>query len=75
MVSEGLSIIGADVWQNAGLTGQGIKIGILDIGLRNAVNWFKNQVNYNKQTLVLGRHDSHIAGFHRDKNLCFFIQF
>ena len=32
IVSEGVKVIGADKWQNAGYKGQGIKIGVLDQG-------------------------------------------
>lgn len=31
-VSEGVSVIGAPAWQRSGLTGQGVKIGVLDAG-------------------------------------------
>jgi subtilisin family serine protease len=30
--TEGVAVIGADVWQKAGITGKGIKIGVLDVG-------------------------------------------
>ncbi len=29
---EGVSVIGADIWQDAGITGAGLRIGILDMG-------------------------------------------
>jgi hypothetical protein len=34
IVSEGVSIIGADIWQEKGYTGRGIKVGIIDIGFK-----------------------------------------
>lgn len=30
--TEGVAVIGADVWQAAGITGKGVKVGVLDIG-------------------------------------------
>jgi subtilisin family serine protease len=33
-MSEGVSVIGADIWQNNGLLGQGVKVGIIDIGFK-----------------------------------------
>jgi subtilisin family serine protease len=30
--TEGVPVIGADVWQQAGFTGKGVKIGVLDVG-------------------------------------------
>ena len=30
--TEGVPVIGADAWQAAGITGQGVKIGVLDVG-------------------------------------------
>ena len=34
VTSQGVDLSGADVWQKAGLTGKGIKVGILDLGFR-----------------------------------------
>jgi subtilisin family serine protease len=34
IVSEGRRTIGADVWQQAGLRGQGVKVAIIDVGFR-----------------------------------------
>ncbi|MGQ9811957.1 MAG: S8 family serine peptidase [Dissulfurimicrobium sp.] len=33
-MSEGVGVIGADIWQNNGLLGQGVKVGIIDIGFK-----------------------------------------
>ncbi len=30
--TEGVPVIGADVWQAAGITGKGVKVGVLDVG-------------------------------------------
>ena len=30
--TEGVAVIGADVWQAAGITGKGVKVGVLDVG-------------------------------------------
>jgi subtilisin family serine protease len=30
--TEGVAVIGADVWQQAGITGKGVKVGVLDVG-------------------------------------------
>lgn len=32
LVSEGVAVVGADGWQKAGITGKGVKIGIVDLG-------------------------------------------
>ncbi|CAA9563138.1 MAG: hypothetical protein AVDCRST_MAG18-1261 [uncultured Thermomicrobiales bacterium] len=32
IVSEGVKVIGADQWQSAGITGKGVKVGIIDLG-------------------------------------------
>ena len=32
VVSEGVAVHGADVWQQAGIRGEGVKIGIIDVG-------------------------------------------
>lgn len=32
VVSEGVRVIGADQWQAAGITGKGVKVGIIDLG-------------------------------------------
>jgi subtilisin family serine protease len=34
-IGEGVALIGADRWHDAGITGQGVKVGILDCGFRN----------------------------------------
>ncbi|NJL59581.1 MAG: S8 family serine peptidase [Desulfobacteraceae bacterium] len=31
-VSEGLSVVGADIWHQRGLTGSGVKVGLVDVG-------------------------------------------
>lgn len=33
-ISEGVHVTGADAWQAAGLTGKGVKVGIIDFGFR-----------------------------------------
>ncbi|MGB9712410.1 MAG: S8 family serine peptidase [Dissulfurimicrobium hydrothermale] len=33
-MSEGVGVIGADRWQNSGLLGQGVKVGIIDVGFK-----------------------------------------
>lgn len=33
-MSEGVGVIGADLWQNSGLLGQGVKVGIIDMGFK-----------------------------------------
>jgi subtilisin family serine protease len=35
VVSEGLSLIGADAWQNAGYSGSGVKVAVVDVGFKN----------------------------------------
>jgi subtilisin family serine protease len=35
ITGEGVALIGADRWHDAGITGQGIKVGILDCGFKN----------------------------------------
>ncbi len=38
VTSEGLDVIGADAWHDAGLTGEGINVGIIDTGFRGYRN-------------------------------------
>jgi subtilisin family serine protease len=59
--TEGVAVIGADVWQAAGITGKGVKVGVLDVGFDKYQNLLGSDLPAN----VLAR--SFIAGTEIDK--------
>ncbi len=49
--TEGVAVIGADVWQEAGITGKGVKVGVLDVGFDK----YKNLLGSDLPENVLAR--------------------
>lgn len=56
---EGVQLIGADKWHQAGFTGQGIKVGIVDCGFKNykALLGIELPAQVTVETFVPGRRD------------------
>ena len=61
IVSEGVKVIGADKWQAAGYTGQGVKIGILDQGFDGYRDLLGRELPFNVTA------QSFVPGFDVDK--------
>jgi len=52
--SEGTSIVGATSWQNSGLRGTGVKIGILDIGFSGYDSLLGEELPFSVNTRIIG---------------------
>ncbi len=54
---EGIGVIGADVWHKAGITGAGVKIGILDLGFAGYEALLGNELPSNVTIQTFGWYD------------------
>jgi subtilisin family serine protease/predicted RNA-binding Zn-ribbon protein involved in translation (DUF1610 family) len=54
---EGVAVIGADAWHEAGITGAGLRIGILDLGFANYENLLGDELPDDVPIATFGWHD------------------
>ncbi|HPC04253.1 MAG TPA: S8 family serine peptidase [Syntrophales bacterium] len=61
VVSEGRSLIGADVWQDAGYSGRGVKVAVVDVGFKNYLSLLGSELPSSVTTKFYGS-SSDISG-------------
>lgn len=54
VVSEGLSLIGADLWQEAGYSGSGVKVAVVDVGFKNYLSLLGTELPSSVKTKFYG---------------------
>ncbi len=64
VVSEGVSIVGADKWHYGGLTGQGVKAGVVDIGFAGYSTLLGTELPASVNTKVMGGESEFLSTYH-----------
>jgi subtilisin family serine protease/RNA polymerase subunit RPABC4/transcription elongation factor Spt4 len=57
ILGEGMAVIGADAWREAGITGKGLRIGILDLGFANYEDLLGEELPDEVSVATFGWHD------------------
>ena len=64
ITSEGVNIIGANYWHNGGLTGEGVKIGIIDGGFKDYDSLLGTELPISVTTKIMGSYYDFISNEH-----------
>jgi subtilisin family serine protease len=64
ITSEGVNVIGANYWHNGGLTGEGVKIGVIDGGFKDYDSLLGTELPISVITKIMGSYSDFISNKH-----------